>query len=122
MTARRLAGLVLVFAAGCGSGSKSPAVPSATELAASLNDHGFTCTGFTLDTSGELFTREQGTCTAGSEAVTVYTFATDDAQANWTKAAAQFGGVRVTGERWVVAPEKQATAERVQEALGGTVR
>lgn len=117
--------LAATLGVGCGGGnsrSGDGGYSTAASIASALNTKGVGCNDFTIDSSGELFTREQGSCTAHGERVTIRTFATANAQANWTKAAAQFGGVHVVGDRWAVSPDTQATAEQIKTAIGGTIR
>jgi hypothetical protein len=76
----------------------------------------------------ELFTRETATCNfsmpdQSSQHATLYTFATAETQANWTKMADSFGGgARVDGKLWTVALDGQVAGAVARERLGGTLR
>jgi hypothetical protein len=75
----------------------------------------------------ELFTRETATCDfqmpdQSSQSATLYTFATAEAQANWTKMASQFGGVRVDGTLWTAALDGQVAGATAQKRLGGVLK
>ena len=119
----RLVPLLLLTAVACGGGAGKTRSYSTAQRLADVLASAVGCNDFALDSSGELFTREQGSCTTRQgEELTIRTFATDEAEANWSKAAAQFGGIDVSGPRWVVTPEKQTTAEQIAAVLGGTVR
>jgi hypothetical protein len=75
----------------------------------------------------ELFTRETATCDfsmpdQSSQSATLYTFATAEAQANWTKMANAYGGVRVDGKLWTVALDGQVAGATAQKRLGGVLK
>lgn len=75
----------------------------------------------------ELFAREDADCDfqmddQSSQRATLYTFATAEAQANWTKMASQFGGVRVDGKLWTVTLGGQVAGATAQKRLGGVLK
>jgi hypothetical protein len=75
----------------------------------------------------EMFARETATCNfqmddQSSQHAVVTTFATPDAQTNYTKIASQYGGVRVDGKLWTVALDGQVAGATAQKRLGGVLK
>jgi|GEM_PF-3673259 len=75
----------------------------------------------------EMFARETATCDfqmddQSSQKAIITTFGSSDAQANYTKAAAAAGGVRVDGKLWTVALDGQVAGATAQKRLGGTLK
>jgi len=74
-----------------------------------------------------MFARETATCDfqmddQSSQKAIITTFGSSDAQANYTKAAAAAGGVRVDGKLWTVALDGQVAGATAQKRLGGTLK
>jgi hypothetical protein len=75
----------------------------------------------------ELFARETATCgfqmdDQSSQHAVITTFATPDAQTNYTKIASQYGGVRVDGKLWTVGLDGQVAGATAQKRLGGVLK
>jgi hypothetical protein len=75
----------------------------------------------------EMFAREDADCNfqmddQSSQRATLYTFATAEAQANWTKMANAYGGVRVDGKLWTVTLDGQVAGATAQKRLGGVLK
>ena len=116
-----LVAVALALAACGGADGGAESYQTLDDLVQAMKDGGVECTGLDADSQGNLI-REGGSCEVGSEQVAVYTFGSDESLDNWFKVANAFGGIHVVGDRWVVSPEKQDTAEDIQEAIGGEVR
>lgn len=117
--------LITAALAGCGGGGGGDDASGSggSGAAASLQDIATKagCSSITAD-SEELYVREGGTCTAGDDELSVYTFNDAAAQQSWLEVAKGFGGVYVVGDRWVVSAPDADAAQRVQQKAGGEVQ
>lgn len=108
--------VALVALTACG-GDNTP--PSPGVLATKIG-----CTDVEASTGSqmELGAREEVTCSLGDERLTILTYASNEPRDTAQEIAANFGGITVLGDRFAVRVDTQATAERVQEAVGGEIR
>ena len=118
---RRLAVAVVLVLVGCGGvGDDGP--PTVAKIAERLNKAGVACRDLEIDdaSSRSLGAREEGTCeTDGDESLEISIYNSNDARDAATHVGKQFGGIIVLGNRWAVSADNDATAKRVQDALGG---
>ncbi len=123
---RTIAALQLVIVAACssgGSGGSSAPYGTVPQLAAALQAKGVTCTS--LDTSGqsELYTRESGICQGpNGDSLDLTVFTDDTNRDSWYNAAKASGGNFVLGDRWGISADHPATAQQIEQAIGGQVR
>ena len=127
-----LAVAVAVLVTGCGAGDGSPAgesSPSATGTAPTSYDTAAQlaaavgCSGFELDTRGQRYVNELGSCILDGTALYLCVFADNRQRAQWRKAARKAAGVvLVQGDRWVVQAVTAEAAKRVAGATGGEVQ
>jgi hypothetical protein len=106
----------------CGGGSTASTgtattTPHPGSLAARIDG----CRGYAA-TETSYFAREEGQCSLrDGQTADIATFADQANEDNYLKVAQSFGGVYVTGDRWIVQVDSQADAQQIQQALGGTI-
>ena len=116
---RKLAAVVLLLALGaCGDGGSER--PTVAGLAERLNKAGIPCQNLEMN-NDVLVAREEGSCDSAGERVTIDVFNNNEARDAAQKLAESFGAKLALGDRWSISVDTDATAERVQKALGGKV-
>lgn len=122
-TRRTIAALAAVATLGaCSGGGSTDSGGSDAPQPQALADK-IGCDSFEAETEQlELGSREQGFCDLGDETLTIHTYKSNEPRDTAQKIAEEFGGIAVVGDRFVVRVDTQATAERVQAAVGGDIR
>jgi len=106
-------------------GASSPAdgATTAQQVVDAMRVGGLDCTGLALSTSTRnqsLGIRDEGTCSIGASELNVDVWTSNDARARALDGIRQLAGSQVVGgDRWSVATDTRALADRVQQAVGG---
>jgi hypothetical protein len=114
---RRTAVIVAIVAVTACGGGKPPAPASALTAQSIADKTG--CTGYSTDTSFELYVQEGGECTVGDQTISVVVFADNTARDNYVMIAKSFGGQYGQGDRWVIHGDDRATVSTAVSAAGG---
>lgn len=113
MTMKRSLALLATTIALVGCSSSKPP-PSIADVAAQAG-----CANLKVDTSFVLYVRELGTCDVAGEHLTLATFASQTARANYLKIAQTFGGIYGHGKLWVIQGTAAAAVAQATKAAGG---
>jgi hypothetical protein len=128
------AALALVLTAGCGNTTTPEAeteattgpssVPTTTDTApakAYTVEQLATELGCTPQFQGKTKDFRQATCAAEGTNFVLLDFETAEGQRAWLDTAIMYGGIYLSGERWVLSGESKQYMEDLRTTLGGTI-